>query len=212
MTGRCGLLPSNFVEEYSSSSNHHQHSSGHQQHSSSYQQQSSSYQQQSSSDHHHHSSDAKDFEGTIEVEEVPGKITVGLSKRNWRTTDWFTKMKIKIDTYKEGLVHRQCWRTRYLKRIWAIISDHRRCDIHVTIEGYYSVKALNSGHLRISKNLSVIIKRCPPLGGNLTKIVTFGTKHFVRYSRYVCCLGCLLLGGFTVVWIFFDVFLICFLL
>ena len=45
------------------------------------------------------------------------------------------------------------------------------------------------GHLRV--DLSVI-KRCPLLGGSLTKIVTFGSKHFVRY------LGCLLLRGFTV--------------
>ena len=34
---------------------------------------------------------------------------------------------------------------------------------------------LNSGHLRVLKHLSVI-KRCPLLGGSLTKIVTFGTK------------------------------------
>ena len=37
------------------------------------------------------------------------------------------------------------------------------------------------------------------MGGNLTKIVTFGLKHFVRYSRHFRYLGCLLLGGFTVV-------------
>ena len=61
-----------------------------------------------------------------------------------------------------------------------------------------TVKPLNSGHLRVLKNLSVI-KRCPLLGGSLTKIVTFGTKHFVRYWRYVRYLGCPLLGGFTVV-------------
>ena len=41
-------------------------------------------------------------------------------------------------------------------------------------------------------------KRCLLLGGSLTKIVTCGTKHFVRYSRHVRYLGCLLLGGFTV--------------
>ena len=34
------------------------------------------------------------------------------------------------------------------------------------------------------KNLSVIA-RCPLLGGNLKKIVTFGTKRFVRYSWHV---------------------------
>ena len=58
------------------------------------------------------------------------------------------------------------------------------------------VKHLNSGHLRVLKNLSVV-KMCPLLGDSLTKIVTFGTKHFVRYSRHVCYLGCPLLGGFT---------------
>ena len=46
------------------------------------------------------------------------------------------------------------------------------------------VKPLNSGHLLVLKNLSVI-KRCLLLGGSLTKIVTFGTKHFVRCSRHV---------------------------
>ena len=35
-----------------------------------------------------------------------------------------------------------------------------------------TVKRLNSGHLRVSKNLSVI-ERCPLLGGNLKKIVPF---------------------------------------
>ena len=54
------------------------------------------------------------------------------------------------------------------------------------------VKPLNSGHLRLLKKLSVI-KRCLLLGGSLTKIVVFETKHFVRY------LGCPLLGGFTVI-------------
>ena len=47
-----------------------------------------------------------------------------------------------------------------------------------------TVKPLNSGHLRVLKKLSVI-KRCPLLGGSLTKIVTIGTKYFVRYSRHV---------------------------
>ena len=48
------------------------------------------------------------------------------------------------------------------------------------------------------KKLSVI-KRCPLLRGSLTKIVTFGAKHFVRYSRHVRYLGCPLLRGFTVI-------------
>ena len=42
------------------------------------------------------------------------------------------------------------------------------------------MKPLNSGHLRVLKNLSVI-KRCRLFGGSLIKIATFGTKHFVRY-------------------------------
>ena len=62
----------------------------------------------------------------------------------------------------------------------------------------YKVKLLNSGHLRVFKNLSVI-KRCPLLGGSFTKIVIFRTKHCVCYSRHVCYLGCPLLGGFTVI-------------
>ena len=37
-----------------------------------------------------------------------------------------------------------------------------------------TVKPLNSRHLRVLKNLSVI-ERCQLLGGNLKKIVTFGT-------------------------------------
>ena len=60
-----------------------------------------------------------------------------------------------------------------------------------------TVKPLNSGQLRVLKNLSVI-KRCLLLGDNLTKIVIFVTRHFVRYSRHVHYLGCLLLCGFTV--------------
>ena len=37
------------------------------------------------------------------------------------------------------------------------------------------------------------------MGGSLTKIVTFGPKHFVRYSRHFRYLGRLLFGGFTAV-------------
>ena len=59
------------------------------------------------------------------------------------------------------------------------------------------MKPVNSEHLRALKNLCVI-KRCPQLGGSLTKIDTFETKHFIRYLRHVCYLGCPLLGGFTV--------------
>ena len=60
-----------------------------------------------------------------------------------------------------------------------------------------TVKPLNSGQLQVLKKLPVI-KRCPLLGGSLTKIVTFGIKHFVGCSRHVRYLGCPLLGGFTV--------------
>ena len=56
------------------------------------------------------------------------------------------------------------------------------------------MKPLNSGHLRVLKNLSVI-ERCSVLGGSSTKILS---KHFVHYSRNVRYLGCPLLGGFTV--------------
>ena len=56
------------------------------------------------------------------------------------------------------------------------------------------MKPLNNGHLRFLKNSSVM-KRCPLLGGSLTKIVTLGTKHFVRYSRHVRYLACPLLGA-----------------
>ena len=36
------------------------------------------------------------------------------------------------------------------------------------------------------------------MGGSLTKIVTFGTIHFIRYSRHDRYLGCPLLGDITV--------------
>ena len=41
-----------------------------------------------------------------------------------------------------------------------------------------TVKPLNSGYLRVLKNLPVI-KRFPLMGGSLTKMVTFGTKNFL---------------------------------
>ena len=59
------------------------------------------------------------------------------------------------------------------------------------------MKPLNNGHLRVLNNYSVI-ERCPLLGGNLKKIVGFGTKRFVRYSWHVRYLGCPLLRGLTV--------------
>ena len=58
------------------------------------------------------------------------------------------------------------------------------------------VKAVNSGHLRVLKYLSVI-ERCPLLGVNLKKIVIFGTLRFVCYLWHVRYFGCPLLGGFT---------------
>ena len=76
------------------------------------------------------------------------------------------------------------------------------------LEGLHCVstkKPLNRGHLWVLKNLS-IIKRCPLLGGSLTKIVTIETKHFVHYSRYAHYLGCPLLG-FTVPWHLFHILL-----
>ena len=41
------------------------------------------------------------------------------------------------------------------------------------------------------------IEKCPLLGGNLTKTVTFGTKCFDSYSRHIRYLILSLLGGFT---------------
>ena len=61
------------------------------------------------------------------------------------------------------------------------------------------MKSLNRGHARVLKNLSVI-ERCPLLGGNFKKILTFGTKPLVHYSWHVRYLGCPLLGGLTTLW------------
>ena len=69
----------------------------------------------------------------------------------------------------------------------------------------HTVKPLNRGHLRVLKNLSVI-KRNPLVGGSFTKIIIFGTKHFVHYSRHVHYLGCPLLGGFTVFYLNLNVY------
>ena len=64
------------------------------------------------------------------------------------------------------------------------------------------MKPLNSGHLWIFKNVSVI-NRCPLMGDKLTKIVKFGTTNFVRYSGHVRYLGCPLGGKFL---FFFFIF------
>ena len=69
-------------------------------------------------------------------------------------------------------------------------------NIHPTVN-LNAVKPLNSGPLRVLKNLSVI-ERCPLLRGNLKKIVPSGIKCFISYSWHVHYLGCPLLGGFTV--------------
>ena len=95
-----------------------------------------------------------------------------------------------------------------LLKIWAVINELNvwRFPSRVSFNNLKKllldsiVKPLNRAHLQVLKNLSVI-ERCPLLGVGLTKIVAFGTKHFVRYSRHVRYLGCPLLGGFTVYWI-----------
>ena len=81
-----------------------------------------------------------------------------------------------------------------IKQVFIELELHNH-HLHFSVQ--YTVKPLNSGHLQVLKNLSVI-EKCPLLGGNLKKIVTFGTKCFVRYSWHVGYLECPLLGGFTV--------------
>ena len=68
---------------------------------------------------------------------------------------------------------------------------------HIWTTASNTVKPLISGQLQALKNLSVI-ERCPLLGSNFKKVVTFGIKYFVRYSWHFRYLGCPLLGGFTV--------------
>ena len=69
------------------------------------------------------------------------------------------------------------------------------------------MKPLNSGHLWIFKNVSVI-NRCPLMGDKLTKIVKFGTTNFVRYSGHVRYLGCPLGGKFLFFFLFFIFFIL----
>ena len=60
------------------------------------------------------------------------------------------------------------------KKLGCIFSGKRDVS-RVTLEELNTVKPLNSRHLRVLKNLSVI-ERCLLLGGNFKKIVTFGTN------------------------------------
>ena len=62
----------------------------------------------------------------------------------------------------------------------------------------YTAKHLNCRHPLVLRYLS-IIKRCPLVGGSLTKVVSVETKHFVLYSRYVHYLRYPQLESFTVV-------------
>ena len=73
-----------------------------------------------------------------------------------------------------------------------------QCSLPMNIHNRKTLysETLNSGHLRVLQNLSVI-ERCPLLGGNLRKIVIFRTKRFAHYSRHVRYLRCPLLGVFT---------------
>ena len=57
-----------------------------------------------------------------------------------------------------------------------------------------TVKPLNSGQLQVLKKLPVI-KRCPLLGGSLTKIVTSGIKHFSTIQG-MCTIGMFAAGRF----------------
>ena len=58
------------------------------------------------------------------------------------------------------------------KNAWCTVIAHLL--LHQEVRFGNTMKPLNSGHLRALKNLSVI-ERFPILGGNLKKIVTFGT-------------------------------------
>ena len=60
------------------------------------------------------------------------------------------------------------------KKLGCIFSGKRDVS-RVTLQEFNTVKPLNSRHLRVLKNLSVI-ERCQLFGGNFKKIVTFGTN------------------------------------
>ena len=73
----------------------------------------------------------------------------------------------------------------YSDTVHLIASQNTSCDLITRTRGntanIFTVKPLNTGHLRVLKYLSVI-GRCPLLGGNFKKIVTFGSKCFDGYS------------------------------
>ena len=92
-------------------------------------------------------------------------------------------------------------RINYSDTVHFTTSQNTSCDSITRARGntanIFTVKPLNTTHLRVLKYLSVT-ERCPLLGGNFIEIVTFGSKCFDRYSWHVRYLGCLLFGVFTV--------------
>ena len=91
-----------------------------------------------------------------------GPLPVVVSTDEFFQLSWFTSIKNFWGVGCDGWNGKNC-----LRIAWCFYSIL-----------FYTVKPLNSGNIRILKNLP-IIKRCPLLGGSLTKIVTFGTKNFV---------------------------------
>ena len=83
---------------------------------------------------------------------------------------------IQKDNYQSDVPHLQCCFTTYVQAILKLIFLPLIC----------TVKPPNSEHLRVLKNLSVI-DRCPVLGENLTKIVTFETKRFPMHVSNAMC-------------------------
>ena len=83
---------------------------------------------------------------------------------------------IQKDNYQSDVPHLQCCFTTYVQAILKLIFLPLICI----------VKPPNSEHLRVLKNLSVI-DRCPVLGENLTKIVTFETKRFPMHVSNAMC-------------------------
>ena len=83
---------------------------------------------------------------------------------------------IQKDNYQSDVPHLQCCLTTYVQAILKLIFLPLIC----------TVKPSNSGHIRVLKNVSVI-DRCPVLGENLTKIVTFETKRFPMHVSNAMC-------------------------